>query len=229
MDTYTVDKHGFEMCPSFFPSLAIDELRADIALLGESRPSHGVRNAEQKIPALKSWIDSDLLRSKARTYLCGEPQFVRAIVFDKTPEKNWLVAWHQDRTIALKSTSGPIDITVPGWGPWSIKDGVHHVQPSLDVLDEMITLRIHLDDTSEENGCLKVIAQSHRLGILNHNDLAQHVEQSAPIKCIAKAGDLLIMRPHLLHASSKGCSPSQRRVLHIEYSSFNLPEGFSWN
>ena len=69
-----------------------------------------------------------LLTDLVRPYLPGEPVPVRGIYFDKRPGTNWLVAWHQDLTLALKERS-----EVPGWGPWSVKDGVPHVQPPVDV------------------------------------------------------------------------------------------------
>ena len=90
-------------------------------------------------------------------------------------------------------------------------------------------LRIHLDDANENNGCLKVIPKSHRLGILCQAEQAQVVSKSAQVNCCVKAGDLLVMRPHLLHSSSKGIAPTHRRVIHIEFSSFKLPEELSWS
>ncbi|MEW5250264.1 phytanoyl-CoA dioxygenase family protein [Microbulbifer sp. 2201CG32-9] len=155
--------------------------------------------------------------------MSGDPEVVRVILFDKTPEKNWLVTWHQDKTIAV---SGKAEI--PGWGPWTVKDGVHHVQPSLEILEDMLTFRIHLDDTNEKNGCLKVIPDSHRLGILSRDAQDQIVKESPEYICSARSGDLLIMRPYILHSSSKGINPSHRRILHVEYSGAMLPKGLRW-
>ena len=163
------------------------------------------------------------MKHAAREYLKGEPKIVKVIMFDKTTDKNWLVTWHQDKTVSLNTKKD-----IPGWGPWSLKDGIHHVQPDLSVLEDMITFRVHLDDADETNGCLKVIPGSHNLGILKQSVIDQTIADSQEFICSATKGDLLVMRPHLLHSSSKGSVPNHRRIVHVEYSSFELPEGLSW-
>ena len=92
----------------------------------------------------------------------------------------------------------------------------------------MITFRIHLDDANESNGCLKVIPNSHSLGILTKSDQDRIVNETNEYICTAMSGDLLIMRPHLLHSSSRGKTPNHRRIVHVEYSSFKLPMGLAW-
>src|SRR5205807_4301579 len=82
---------------------------------------------------------------------------VRAIYFDKSPEANWLVSWHQDLTLALRARA-----EVPGFGPWSTKDGIPHVQPPVELLQQMLSVRLHLDDADESNGALRVLPGSHR-------------------------------------------------------------------
>lgn len=49
---------------------------------------------------------------------------VRALAFDKRPDANWAVGWHQDRTIAVR-----VRIETPGFGPWSVKGGVPQNPP----------------------------------------------------------------------------------------------------
>jgi len=218
-----VEKHGFEIHSNFINDDIVVEIINEIEALEGNYPKHGIRNAEKKLCSVKRLADSSLLRETARACLSGNPEIVRVIVFDKTADKNWLVTWHQDKTI---SVSHKVDF--PNWGPWTVKDGIHHVQPDIKVLEDMITLRIHLDDASEDNGCLKVIPMSHNLGILNNDERNRVVSESQEYLCTAKSGDLLLMRPHLLHSSSKGSAPSHRRVVHIEYSSFKLPMGLEW-
>ena len=164
-----------------------------------------------------------MIISKAKSYLSESVGLVRAILFNKTPENNWLVTWHQDRTVAVSDKFDKHE-----WGPWSIKDEIHHVQPPIEVLAQMVTFRIHLDDTSLENGCLKVLPNSHRLGILDAGAIQAYAQSHEAVVCEAPAGSALAMRPHLLHSSSKAVSPCQRRVLHLEYSSYKLPNGVSW-
>ena len=219
----SIEEIGFEVHSNFLGNDSVNAIITEIEALGSAYPKHGIRNAEKKLATVKDLIGSDLLLDKAKNYLAGSPEVVRVIVFDKTPDKNWLVTWHQDKTI---SVSGKKDID--GWGPWTLKDGIHHVQPGLNVLEEMVTFRIHLDDANESNGCLKVIPKSHSLGILSKNKQDRVVAESEEYICSAKSGDLLVMRPHLLHSSSKGTEPSHRRIVHVEYSSFQLPMGLAW-
>ena len=92
----------------------------------------------------------------------------------------------------------------------------------------MVTFRLHLDDANEDNGCLKVTPKSHESGILAHAQIEELVNTRKPYNCEAETGDLLIMRHHLLHASSKSLNPDHRRVVHLEYSNYQLPKGLSW-
>lgn len=219
----SIEEEGFELHPKFLNTESITRIIADIEGLDSSHSKHGIRNAEKKLSSIKELVHSKRLLQKARLYLTGTPKIVRVIVFDKTPSKNWLVAWHQDRTISVDSK-----VSINNWGPWTQKDGIHHVQPDQYVLENMVTFRIHLDNANEDNGCLKVIPKSHQLGILNQSQLTHIVEKSNQVTCTANPGDLFIMRPLLLHSSSKGEKPSHRRIVHIEYSSYDLPKGLSW-
>ncbi|PCJ31708.1 MAG: hypothetical protein COA90_05435 [Gammaproteobacteria bacterium] len=215
--------NGFEVHSSFLDNDSINEIIDEIESLDSEYPKHGIRNAEKKLSSVKKLINSDLLRDKAEIYLSGKAEVVRVIVFDKTPDKNWLVTWHQDKTISVSDNKN-----IAGWGPWTLKDGIHHVQPKLEVLEDMVTFRIHLDEASEANGCLKIIPKSHRSGILRKSDQDRIVNESEEYICTAMQGDLLVMRPNLLHSSSKGTEPSHRRIVHVEYSSFQLPKGLEW-
>ena len=92
----------------------------------------------------------------------------------------------------------------------------------------MVTFRLHLDDANEDNGCLCVIPKSHKLGIIRQTTIKDLVSHSQAFDCTVKAGDLLLMRPHLLHSSRKSLAPSHRRVVHLEFSCYQLPEGLNW-
>lgn len=73
-------------------------------------------------------------------------------MFDKASDANWNLAWHQDVTIAVQR-----QMDVPGFGPWSVKDGIVHVQPPEEVLNAMVAIRVHLDPCGADNGPLRVI------------------------------------------------------------------------
>jgi len=154
---------------------------------------------------------------------------VRSILFDKTPDQNWPVAWHQDLTIAVAGTPVAGKGAAEEYGPWSVKEGVVHVQPPVALLEKMITLRVHLDETSRENGALKVIPGSHRLGRIAGDSIADLVDGSEVV-CECRPGDVLLMSPLLLHSSSRSLTPSRRRIAHFEYAPYHaLAKGISWH
>jgi ectoine hydroxylase-related dioxygenase (phytanoyl-CoA dioxygenase family) len=216
-------KQGFNLEKRFISLDMIKVIIDEITLSNEKKSPHGIRNAEKKFESIAKLANSEKIIAKARLILSEEPQLVIAIFFDKNPDKNWLVSWHQDKTVSVNKKQH-----IVGWGPWSLKDNTHHVQPSESVLNNMITFRIHLDDTSADNGCLKVIPMSHTRGVLKQTTIDDIVKRTEFIECEANAGDLLIMRPLILHASSKAIYPSHRRVIHLEFSDYELPDGLSW-
>lgn len=183
----------------------------------------GIRRIEHLVPEVAALACSPQLTRIAQEHLSGKPRLVRAIYFDKSPENNWFVTWHQDRTVALSDRFG-----MAGWGPWSLKAGAWHVQPPLDVLENMVTIRVHLDAATAANGCLKIAPGSHRLGLIPSDKVLEHIDQRKVVYCEVPAGGVVVMRPHVLHASEKAITSAPRRVLHFEYSSFQLPTGIQW-
>ena len=196
-----IDEYGFEIKRQFISPSTFETIIDEISSGNETYPKHGIRNADKKFKPIETLANSKKFIDLASSILGSTPQIVRVIFFDKTPTNNWLVSWHQDKTIAVNRNSD-----IPGWGPWSIKDNVHHVQPPLQVLEQMITFRLHLDDADENNGCLKVIPKSHRLGILSQKQINEITKQEDIHYCRVQAGDLVMMKPHILHASSKSTS-----------------------
>jgi len=147
---------------------------------------------------------------------------VRAIFFNKTRSSNWKVVWHQDLTIAVRER-----IQVDGFGPWTTKDGVVHVQPPAEVMKDMLAIRLHLDESALDNGPLRVIPGSHTKGRLSHEQIASWGRQDSLICTVARGG-ALVMRPLLLHASSASDIPKSRRVIHIEFAAVELPSPLKW-
>ena len=219
----SLSENGYELINSFLSSEQLEAFNSELGSFELPQSSGGIRNAQSKYHSVRSFSSSEHVLKHAARYLKGKPKFVRAILFNKTASNNWLVPWHQDITVAVSSK-----FSADGWGPWSEKDGVLHVQPPVEVLNSMVTFRVHLDSTSEENGCLSVVPMSHKLGILPQQEILEHSNAFSPVICPAPEGSALVMRPHLLHASAKGTSPTQRRVLHLEYSDYELPSEVSW-
>jgi len=156
--------------------------------------------------------------------LIGDKAFpVRAVAFDKTPELNWMVAWHQDRVVAVRER-----IEVAGFGPWSTKDGVSHVAPPVDVLEGMVTLRLHVDACGDDNAPLKVAEGTHRLGAVPA-ERAGEIAAAHPLRvCLADAGDVWACSTLILHASERSRANGRRRVLHVDFATRPLPGGLEW-
>ena len=149
---------------------------------------------------------------------------VRALFFDKTPNANWKVVWHQDLTIAAQSR-----VDVVGYGPWTEKSGVPHVQPPTSVLESMLAVRVHLDPCGEDNGPVRVINGSHRLGRLSADAIDELRELRPAIDCIVEQGGILAFRPLIVHASAPAKTPRHRRVVHIEYAACELLAPLQWH
>jgi ectoine hydroxylase-related dioxygenase (phytanoyl-CoA dioxygenase family) len=164
-------------------------------------------------PAVARVARDPRLLAIASGFLDAEPIPYRATLFEKSPQNNWLVAWHQDTALPLRERC---DTT--GWGPWSVKAGIIYARAPAAALSRMIALRLHIDDSDADNGPLRVIPGTHTLGILSDPDVQHLVAQSQPLDCIVAAGGVLAVRPLTLHASSKAESDRSRRVLHIEYA-----------
>lgn len=208
---------GFAIVPHVLDARTCEALRE---LLGDADGA-GTRGMLHVPEVMK--LAQSLLADLVCPHLPAEPVPVRGIYFDKRPETNWLVAWHQDLTLALKER-----VEVPGFGPWSVKERVPHVQPPVALLEQMLTVRLHLDNADADNGALRILPGTHQLGRLNAEAINKCRETHAEVLCTAKAGDALLMRPLLLHASSRSTSDRRRRVLHIEFAGFSLPQPLDW-
>ncbi|MBA3243400.1 MAG: phytanoyl-CoA dioxygenase family protein, partial [Acidobacteria bacterium] len=148
---------------------------------------------------------------------------VRGILFDKTPDAPWKVAWHQDLSIAVRERR-----EVEGFGSWSLKAGTVHVQPPPRILERMLTVRLHLDDTNELNGALRVLPGSHLGGKLSAEAVELWRGAHAAVTCDVPRGGALVMRPLLLHSSPTPREERHRRVVHLEFAAERLPGGLEW-
>ncbi|STR44840.1 phytanoyl-CoA dioxygenase family protein [Iodobacter fluviatilis] len=147
---------------------------------------------------------------------------VQCTFFEKSASRNWLVAVHQDLSIPVAER-----IEHPALHGWSVKEGQLYVQAPVEVLQQLIAVRIHLDVCGAEDGPLRIVPGSHLQGLVTAEDAA--IARGQEIVCVADAGSILLMRPLLLHSSSKSLGTSQRRVLHFLFASFELPFGLRWS
>lgn len=148
---------------------------------------------------------------------------VRAILFDKTDTNNWALGWHQDRTIAVRTK-----VEAKGFGPWSTKAGVDHVEPPFVLIERMKTVRIHLDCVADDNAPLLIALGSHRLGKVPVANMPDVIAASKVSVCTASRGDIWLYATSILHASAAAEKPMRRRVLHVDYADFDLPNGLQW-
>jgi ectoine hydroxylase-related dioxygenase (phytanoyl-CoA dioxygenase family) len=219
----SVDTDGFLVIEEF---LAVADVDALIAATNQDDQTEirrgGVRNLLD-VHEVRSLADSRRVRTLVEELLGAEAHVVRGILFDKTAGANWKVPWHQDVTIAVRDR-----VEAEGFGPWSVKAGVVHVQPPSAVMKRMISLRFHLDDCPEENGALRVIAGSHMAGKLAEREIQAIARNAGVTVCAMKRGGLFIMRPLLIHASSASGAPGHRRVIHLDFAAAALPDGMEW-
>lgn len=153
----------------------------------------------------------------------GDWRCVRAIAFNKSPDNNWSLGWHQDRTIAVARRAA-----APGYTVWSSKDGLTHVEPPFALLERMVTLRVHLDDVTTANAPLLVALGSHNHGKVAEPDIASAVERSSVEVCLAEAGDGWIYATPILHASARSASGLSRRTIQLDFSRDILPAPLEW-
>jgi hypothetical protein len=214
-----MEQHGFGAVSRL---LTAAEVREFIETLGDVAGAG--RRGLLAVRRVADLARSDRLTEWVHPLVPGKPRPVRAIFFDKSPHSNWLVSWHQDLTIAVGAKAD-----VAGFGPWSVKDSVPHVQPPVEILERMITVRLHLEDCDEDNGALRVLPGTHCLGRLTPEQIGELRRDGQEMICRAAAGDALLMRPLLLHASSRSRTDRHRRVLHVEYAGCELPEPLEWH
>jgi ectoine hydroxylase-related dioxygenase (phytanoyl-CoA dioxygenase family) len=207
-----IQAKGFAIIPEVLGRKDVDGLLEELSRAELPRCRAGVRHA-MRLPAVAAVAQDARLMGIARKTL-GEKAFpFRATLFDKSPAANWLVVWHQDTALPLQEWRES-----PGWGPWSVKDGVIYAHAPENALSRVLALRVHLDDSTAENGPLRVLPGIHTLGVLTDERLHELSTQVAPVDCLTPRGGVLAMRPLIVHASSKSRVENPRRVLHIEYA-----------
>jgi hypothetical protein len=216
MSATLIDKEGSAIIPAVVSYDHIESLLEHLspALLPRSRA--GVRHVLRH-PSVETLAhDPDLIKI-ARASLGPEALPFRATLFDKSPTANWLVAWHQDRVLPLQER-----IEAESWGPWSVKDGVTYAQAPARVLSRVLALRVHLDDSTVQNGPLRVLPGTHNLGIFSDDEIqklaAEVSPEVSPVECVVPCGGMIAMKPLIVHSSSKLQVKASRRVLHIEYA-----------
>lgn len=204
------------------PGAARDAMAKLMVIAGRTDVAAGVRL--QGDPELADVLGSGGVIGRIAIARQGpEARPVRAILFDKSPQTNWGLGWHQDRTIVVRARRD-----VPGFGPWTVKRGMLHVAPPIELLERMLTIRVHLDDVPADNAPLLIAPGSHRLGRIAENEIGATVQKCGVRECLAEIGDVWLYATPILHASDAARSPGRRRVLQVDYSAEPLPGGLEW-
>jgi ectoine hydroxylase-related dioxygenase (phytanoyl-CoA dioxygenase family) len=200
----------------------IDRANSDKTTFRKTGDLFAIRQFLKEIPAINGIIFNNKLKAVIADFFGDDYFVVKSIYFDKPEKSNWFVAWHQDLTISVDRK-----VELPGYGPWTVKQNQFAVQPPLNILQNNFTIRIHLDDADEGNGALKVIPGSHLKEIYRPETIDWDIETETI--CSVKAGGIMIMRPLLLHASNRTTNNKSRKVIHLEFSNSELPDGISWS
>ncbi len=218
-----LQQDGFALVRGLVNLHDVNDLSQAIAPQATASCSAGVRGLAGKVPAIGLLAQTHNIRQPVDIILDPSARLVRSILFRKDAQVNWHVNWHQDVTIAVDGTTDD-----PQYSAWSTKERVTHVQPPLSVLQRMLTVRIHLDVTDEDNGALCVIPGSHRMGRIAASEVATVAKDAEQTICRAQPGDALLFHPLLVHASHKASSDRPRRIIHLEYCDAPLAQGLSW-
>ena len=217
---YQLERDGYAIVDDVFAQIDMQELAASLGQLEKS--GAGKRNL-----LVQSWCKPIVSRlrtnPKIADILSPELVAIQCTLFDKTPEANWLVAIHQDLNVPVAQR-----VSHPDLGVWSEKEGQLYVQAPSALLGQLVALRLHIDDCRNDNGALRVVPGSHTYGRLGLSDASACRDQRGEQSCEVKAGGAMVMRPLLLHASSKAPAPRHRRVLHFLFAPLLPGYGLQW-
>jgi len=224
-----ISADGFAVMENIFSNIEVADLLHIISQADTSKPTFrktndlfAIRQFFKEIPASVTKVFNDKFITLIESIFGTGYFVVKSIYFDKPANSNWFVAYHQDLTISVDQKTD-----IPGFGPWTKKENQFAVQPPLAILEDNFTIRIHLDDTTEANGALKVIAGSHVKGITRATAIDHSIEKE--ITCAVPKGGVMLMKPLLLHSSGRTTNNNKRRVLHIEFSRLTLPHDLQWS
>jgi ectoine hydroxylase-related dioxygenase (phytanoyl-CoA dioxygenase family) len=208
--------HGFTIIPDVVSGEACDRVRL---------PQDGEAGSRRLLD--EAWCRKLAMQARAHPQVAplipDGHVVVQCTAFEKSVDSNWLVPVHQDLGIPVQAR-----VDHPDLSGWSEKEGSWYVQPPVDVLQALVAVRLHLDDCGEDDGPLRVVPGSHRLGRIGADAAREVKARSAEVTCPAPRGAAMVMRPLLLHASSKARGASRRRVLHFLFGPRVLPYGLQW-
>ncbi|QDU21432.1 phytanoyl-CoA dioxygenase family protein [Urbifossiella limnaea] len=228
----TLAADGFVLLPAVFDAAAVADVRAacdtalsrhagDPAILADPTGAvSGARDLFRLWPGAAELARAPALRDALIAALGAGAGVVRGLYFDKPPGHGWALPWHKDYTVAVRA-HGPLG----RFRKPTTKAGIPHLEAPTELLSRMLTARVHLDDMTDENGPLRVVPGSHRF------DRTAADEPRPPVVVHCRAGDVLLMRPLLTHASghADAATARHRRIVHLECAPAGaLEDGYEW-
>lgn len=220
MDHTAFTTQGFALVPQVLSTAECESVASRLA--GVSPDSAGTRGllSQAWCQALAATIRR---HPSLAPLLPADFAAVQCTCFEKSASRNWLVPVHQDLSIPVAAR-----VAYAGLGGWSEKEGTLYVQPPVELLQELVALRLHIDACGAEDGPLRVVPGSHLQDKMEKQAVAAARQAQAEVICTAERGSVMAMRPLLLHASSKSTGNSRRRVLHFLFGPRTLPFGLQW-
>lgn len=233
MRDFTINKNellcnGFSIIEDIYSTDEIEQILTAINNADTSKDTFrkstdlfAIRQFLNEVPETFNLIFTDKLKSVITQVMGNNYFIVKSIYFDKPETSNWYVSYHQDLTISVVKK-----IDIKGYTNWTTKQNQFAVQPPIEILENITTIRIHLDDTDHFNGALKVVPTSHQKQVFRPETINWKTETETI--CNIKKGGLMLMKPLTLHSSSRTTNNQKRRVLHIEFSNIELPKEINW-
>ncbi|WP_428742364.1 phytanoyl-CoA dioxygenase family protein [Tenacibaculum sp.] len=210
---------GFSITSTIFSDEEIENLKK---LINSPKDTYAIRQLFVNNPAIMEIVLSNDKFKRLISEVCEDDYFItKAIYFNKPAKSNWFVSHHQDISISAENK-----IEAENYTNWTNKKGQLGVVPPLEILENTVTFRIHLDDTDETNGALKVIPKSHSKGFIRVDEKFKVQEHGEEQLCKVRKGEVMLMKPLLLHASQKSISSTDRSVIHMELCNRNIPMGW---
>jgi len=219
---------GFSIVDGIYNDLEIESILNSISNADQTNSTFrksvdlfAIRQVVKEIPGILPIVFNENLKNLISNIFGNDYFIVKSIYFDKPENSNWYVAYHQDLTISVDKKE-----EIENFVNWTKKQNQFAVQPPISVLENIVTLRIHFDETNSENGALKVIENSHSKGIYRPETI--NWENEKEVTCNVNKGGVMLMKPLLLHSSSRTTNSKKRRVIHIELSNIDLPKEINW-
>ncbi len=223
-----LEEDGYSIIPNLYSD---DELHQILACIEnaeqdgnsfmKTKDLFAIRQLTKNVPGITELLFHQKLTELLTDLSESEYFMTKAIYFDKPSESNWFVAYHQDLSISVNQKAD-----LNHYSNWTFKKGQYGVQPPIQILEDTITIRIHLDKTGKNNGALKVIPKSHINGIIRADSKDWNVENEHI--CEVEKGGVMLMKPLTLHASNRTTDGQKRRVIHLEFNKHNLAKPLDW-